>query len=54
MTDNAYVECYKKVKSARTSKPVNTAELENIRAFYGYDLYIECLKEVVSKYNLDK
>lgn len=53
MKRNGYEECYKKVKAARTANPVNTAELENIRDFYGYDLYIECLKDVIKTYNLD-
>lgn len=53
MKRNGYEECYAKVKAARMAKPVNTTELENIRDYYGYDLYIECLNDVVKKYNLD-
>jgi hypothetical protein len=40
-------ECFQRVRRARLSNPVNTDELENIRDFYGYDLYIECLREVL-------
>ena len=52
MKTNAYYECYEKVKTARMATPVNTKELENIRDFYGYDLYIECLRDVIKKNNL--
>lgn len=48
-----YDECYEKVKTARTATPVNTEELDNIRDYYGYDLFIECLTDVIRKYNLD-
>lgn len=53
MKQAGYEECYEKVKAARTATPVNTVELENIRDFYGYDLYIECLKAVIKNHNLD-
>lgn len=42
-----YYECFEKVKKARTSKPINTTELEAIRNFYGVDLYAECLRDVL-------
>lgn len=48
-----YYECFEKVEKARTAIPVNTSELEAIRDFYGYDLYIECLEDVIKKHNLD-
>jgi hypothetical protein len=47
MKTEGYVECFAKVKAARTATPVNTDELERLRDFYGYDLYIECLREVL-------
>ena len=47
-----YKECFKRVEEARTSTPVKTAELEEIRDIYGYDLYIDCLNAVISKHNL--
>ncbi len=45
-----YEECYEMVKAARTAKPVNTAELENAEEFYGHDLYMECLSDVLRSY----
>ena len=48
-----YYECYKRVEAARTASPVNTKELNNIRDTFGNDLYTECLKDVIKKYNLD-
>jgi hypothetical protein len=53
MKRQGYYECYEKVKNARMATPVNTEELNNIRDFYGYDLYSECLKDIVKKYNLN-
>ena len=44
---NAYTECFQRVREARTAYPVNTEELHRIRDHYGYDLYIECLQEVL-------
>lgn len=47
-----YEECFKRVEEAKTATPVRTAELEEIRDIYGYDLYIDCLNAVISKHNL--
>lgn len=47
MKTSGYYECYKRVEKARTATPVNTKELEDIRDLYGYDLYRECLREVI-------
>ena len=47
MKTNGYTECFKQVKSARTATPVNTEDLLRIRDLYGYNLYIECLRDVL-------
>lgn len=52
MKRNGYYECFERVEKARTATPVNTNELEIIRDFYGYDLYKECLQDVIKKHNL--
>ena len=44
-----YAECFEKVKEARTATPVDTDRLAEIRDFYGYDLYIECLRDVLKE-----
>lgn len=44
-----YEECYAKVKAARTATPVNTNVLNDLRDFYGYDLYMECLRAVLKE-----
>lgn len=49
MKTAGYVECYAKVKAARTATPVNTEALNDLRDFYGYDLYIECLRDVLNE-----
>ena len=47
MKQYGYYECLEKVKKARTADPINTKELATIRDHYGYDLYAECLREVI-------
>jgi len=53
MKSTGYYECFERIEKARTATPVNTNELENIRDFYGYDLYKECLRDVIKKHNID-
>jgi hypothetical protein len=53
MKSSGYYECFKRVEKARTATPVNTTELENIRDFYGYELYKECLMDVIKKHKLN-
>jgi hypothetical protein len=53
MKRSGYEECYAQVKEARTANPVKTDELNNIRDFYGDDLYSECLHDVIKNHNLD-
>lgn len=53
MKRSGYYECFERVEKARTATPVNTNDLEIICDLYGYDLYKECLRDVIKKYNLD-
>lgn len=52
MKTNAYFECYERIKTARKATPVNTNELQNIRDYFGYDLYIKCLRDIIEKNEL--
>ncbi len=50
MKRNGYYECFERVEKARMATPINTNELEAIRDFYGFDLYSECLRDVIKKH----
>ena len=49
MKSAGYEECYEKVKAARTATPVDTEALNELRDFYGYELYMECLRAVLNE-----
>lgn len=52
---SGYYKCYKIVKKAMTSKPVDIEALEDARDHFGYDLYKMCLDDVSKEMeNLDE
>lgn len=52
---SGYDKCYKIVKKARTSNPIDTNALDNARDHFGYDLYKMCLEDVLKEMdNLDE
>lgn len=52
---SAYDKCYKIVKKARTSNPIDTNALNDARDHFGYDLYKMCLDDVLKEMdNLDE
>lgn len=52
---SGYDKCYKIVKKARTSNPIDTNALNDARDHFGYDLYKMCLDDVLKEMdNLDE
>lgn len=46
---SGYDACYSIVKKARTSSPVDAEALEDAKEKFGYDLYKQCLDDVLSE-----
>lgn len=46
---SGYDKCYKIVKKARTSNPIDTNALNDARDHFGYDLYKMCLDDVLKE-----
>ena len=51
---SGYDKCYKIVKKARTSNPVDTNALNDARDHFGYDLYKMCLDDVLKELDESK
>lgn len=52
---SGYDKCYKIVKKARTSNPIDTNALNDARDHFGYDLYKMCLDDALKEMdNLDE
>ncbi len=49
-----YDKCYKIVKKARMSNPIDTDALNDARDHFGYDLYKMCLDDVLKEVNESK